>query len=183
VNASKEEGRESLGANKIPSQCKRCKNKSHSEQLDTVFCKKRFEFKEECSDFELDRVRENFQNLCSRVMTRRTNNNGWSDWEKEVKKGVLIPCGLKEGRDYIHNFRIQNEKKTGYFELDFFLFKLRGIIEADGGAWHSAMGHGTEKDVRRDKWFKKLGYPTFRVRSREDFPGAIRFIRTLRDVA
>jgi len=168
-----------LGAHKIPEKCKRCKNKDHSKQLDTVFCKKHFEFRGECEDFELDRVRENFQDLCSRVMQRRAKNNGWSDWEKEVRQLVLIPLHLKEGIDYKHNFKIQNEAQTGYYELDFFLFQLGGILEADGAAWHSEMGHGIEKDERRDSWFMKIGIPTFRVKNREDFEKARQFIRNL----
>jgi len=172
-----------LGAHNAPEKCKRCKQKKHSKQLDTIYCQKHFEFKDPCEDFELDPIRNSFQKMCSEVMQHRTKNNGWSDWEKEVRLNVLIPLHLKEGRDYKHNFKIQNEEQTGYYELDFFLFRLGGIIEADGAAWHSEMGHGLEKDSRRDSWFMKMKCPTFRVKEKKDFEGARQFIKDLQDAS
>ena len=164
----------------VPSRCKRCKLKKHSKQLDTIFCEKHFEFRKRCKDFVLDRRRESFQNLCSNVMNHRTKNGGWSSFEIDFRKHVLDPEDLKEGRDFKHNFKVQNEEQTGYFEVDFFLFQLRGIIEVDGGAWHSEMGHGSEKDGRRDQWFNKLGYPVCRVKGPEDYEVARQFLASLR---
>lgn len=165
----------------VPGRCKRCRHKKHSKQLDTIFCEIHFEFSERCSDFKLDKRRERFQKMCSEVMNHRTKQNGWSDFELDVKRCVLEPEGLLEGQDFKHNYKMQNEEQTGHYAIDFFLFQLHAILEVDGEAWHSEMGHGIEKDERRDAWFKKLGYTTFRVRKKDEYEAARSWIKMLKD--
>jgi very-short-patch-repair endonuclease len=101
-------------------------------------------------------------------MNHRTKQNGWSDFELDARKRILDPLDLLEGRDYKHNYKMQNEEQTGYYEIDFFLFGLNAILEADGQAWHSEMGHGLEKDERRDTWFRKMGLETYRIKTKSE---------------
>lgn len=165
----------------IPERCKRCKKKQHSKQLDTIFCVLYFEFNPDCKDFELDKRRQKFQELCSNVMNHRTKQNGWSDFELDVKRNVLEPENMIEGNDFKHNYKMQNEEQTGYYEIDFFLFKLNAILEADGQAWHSDMGHGFEKDERRDTWFRKMGLETHRIKAKSEieYTAARKWIKQL----
>jgi len=108
--------------------------------------------------------RERFRRYCSKVMENYEKAGKWSSTEKIVKS-IFDDMGFILGRDYWHNFKLQNEYQTGYYSLDFFFPRERIVIECDPRIWHSKMGNREEADKRRDAWLRALGYRTYRLRS------------------
>jgi very-short-patch-repair endonuclease len=70
----------------------------------------------------------------------------------------LLGMGLKEGKDFFHEFRIPGyfgcKGQSVYYWLDFFIPDLLLDIEADGEIWHTFFD-SKERDRRRDSLIRK----------------------------
>jgi len=117
--------------------------------------------------------RKRFQQYCSKVMENYERAGKWSSTEKMVK-AIFDDMGFILGRDYWHNFKLQNEYQTGYYSLDFFFPRERIVIECDPRLWHSKMGNREKADRKRDAWLRFLGYRTYRLRSLLRNPHSLR---------
>ena len=72
--------------------------------------------------------------------------------------------------------RIQVQKTTAYYIVDFVCFERRVIIEADGGQ-HMAK---KQMDNKRDKWFNEQGFKVLRFWNNEvlrDIASVLKVIR------
>jgi very-short-patch-repair endonuclease len=105
-----------------------------------------------------------FSSFVKGIMRRYVKSGKYSPEEKVLEK-ILNELGLKRDRDFFHNYRFRSDKKRGYFWVDFFLPKWHLIIEIDGGIWHKFFKEAKEKDRRRDKWFKRIGFQVLRIES------------------
>jgi len=81
--------------------------------------------------------KERFKVFCSKVMKEYERNGKWSRHELIVK-GILEKLGFIEKIHYYHNYKLQNPFQTGYYSLDFFIPRLKLVIEVDGRIWHKA---------------------------------------------
>jgi len=98
-----------------------------------------------------------FQQFCSNIMHEYEKRGKWSTSELAVK-AILKELGFKEKIHYLHNFKLQNRKQTGYFSLDFFFPHLKLVLECSPSIWHSRMGNADKKDTRRKRWLETLGF-------------------------
>ena len=132
-------------------------------------------------DIREGRLRQaNFKVLCAEVMYRYEKNNKWSTTELEFKE-LLDQNGLVEGKDYLHNYKVQNEKQNGYYSIDFlFLTTPPTAVELSPSIWHNKMGNCDIKDLRREAWLRKLGFRvlTDRICNRESM---YRIIQSLKN--
>lgn len=109
---------------------------------------------------------EQFQRLASEVATDYYEDGKWSSFEKEVR-GALNRLGFKEGRDYLHNFKVNNPTQSSFFEIDFFFPKFRLGIEVDGSIWHNLTPEISLKDKIKESWIKILGWKLKKLTSKD----------------
>jgi very-short-patch-repair endonuclease len=83
-------------------------------------------------------------------------HNRVSSFERKVE-GTLNLLGLKEKEDYISQFPLNN------WIVDFYLPKLKTIIECDGDYWHS-LPDRQESDLKKDIWFMQNNYDILRLK-------------------
>lgn len=100
------------------------------------------------------------------AMINYESNGKWSNLEEKMRK-MLESLGLEMDKDFYHNWKLNNEDRSGYFTLDFLLPDYKKVIECDGVVWHESLGNVEEKDKRRDKWLKRLGFDTLRFDNEE----------------
>ncbi|MEM2928015.1 MAG: DUF559 domain-containing protein [Nitrososphaerota archaeon] len=105
-----------------------------------------------------------FSNFVKDVMKRYVEAGKYTQEEKILEE-ILFKIGLEKDRDFFHNYRFRNDKKRGYFWVDFFLPKWHLIIEINGSIWHNFFKQAKTKDERRDKWFKRIGFNVLRIDS------------------
>ena len=121
-----------------------------------------------CDTVDLSKVKdrkERFRIFSSLAMKNYMMNGKWSR-EELLLKGILERIGLQEKVHYWHNWKLHNREQTGYFELDFFIPRLRLVIEVDGEIWHR-IDNSQEKDSRRDRWLREIGYTVVRISTRD----------------
>lgn len=104
-----------------------------------------------------------------RLYSKRTMDNyeeagKWSSYEKRARD-LLQSVGIKVGKNYFHNFKIQNKEQNGYFSLDMLFPLIRVDLEFDGDIWHK-IGDASLKDIKRDKWLEELGIRVVRLNSK-----------------
>ncbi len=108
--------------------------------------------------------RRNFKEFASRIASEYQKRGKWTNQELKLKE-TLEEIGLTYKRDFLHNYKLQNQDQTGYYSLDFFLPCMKLVIEVDGSIWHEYFNGVSEKDQKRDKWLKKLGFHVLRIPS------------------
>jgi very-short-patch-repair endonuclease len=93
-----------------------------------------------------------FKIIASKASRRNRNKGVYSITEHPIRS-ELIRVGLKEGRDFVHEYRIIGysgvKGQAVYYWLDFYIPNLRLGIEADGEIWHTFFD-SAKRDKRRD---------------------------------
>jgi len=96
----------------------------------------------------------------------------WSSSELYIKD-ILKELGYSENTHYLHNWKLMNEYKTGYFELDFMFPKSMKVIEVSPSIWHNfpkndpkGMGNVKIKDERKIRWLKTLKFDVLVLNSK-----------------
>ena len=83
-------------------------------------------------------------------------HNRVSSLERKVKQ-IFELLSLKEKEDYIPQFPL-----NGWI-VDFYLPKLKAIIECDGNYWHN-LPNRQEMDLKKDIWFIQNNYDILRLK-------------------
>jgi very-short-patch-repair endonuclease len=109
-----------------------------------------------------------FRIIASKASLRNRDPTFYSTTELPIRKG-LLNLGLKEGVDFIHEYRVlgyKGERKQNvYFWLDFYIPSLKLAIEADGEIWHRFF-HTAKRDRKRDGLLRrKHGIKVVRMNS------------------
>jgi len=74
------------------------------------------------NDLKAKRIRQaNFKIVASQAMRKYENKQKWSSLELSFKN-ELDKQGIKENEHYLHNFRIENDLRNGFFSSDFLFF-------------------------------------------------------------
>lgn len=100
------------------------------------------------------------------TMNRYEQAGKWSGFEQKARN-LLLKVGIKAGKHYLHNFKIQNKEQTAYYSLDMFFPLIRANLEFSGDIWHSRkLDNGHVRDMKRDKWMEYLGIRVVRLHSK-----------------
>jgi len=84
------------------------------------------------------KVSFNFRKFCSEVASKPNRDpNYYTPGEDKIRK-MLVTKGLKEGKDFHHNYRIMikigNRKR--YYWVDFYLQDYGAVLEYSPSIWH-----------------------------------------------
>ncbi|TAL69891.1 MAG: DUF559 domain-containing protein [Bacteroidetes bacterium] len=97
------------------------------------------------------------------------------NYKIKLKKITKLPRTSMTGAEIILWSKLRTEqkgdaqffrqKRIGNYRVDFFCPKAKLIIVLDGGQNNN--DEKNEKDMARDKYFKKLGYKILRIQNRD----------------
>ena len=107
-------------------------------------------------------MKERFRLLASKA-SKRYHKTGWSSWEESFRE-VFTSWRLKEHIHWEHNYPIFNTTTGRFYFVDFVLF---GSLFKDGRAraieispklYHKKLGNVEERDRKKKKLLKRLGF-------------------------
>ncbi len=109
-----------------------------------------------------------FRIIASKASMRNRDPSSYSTTELPIRN-ELLNLGLREGIDFIHEYRVlgyKGERKQNvYFWLDFYIPSLKLAIEADGEIWHTFFDTA-RRDRKRDRLLRrKYGMKVIRMNS------------------